>query len=333
MLYYTSCEPRLFYFKPVPNQEINNTFKLLSLGGWPNLEGDIIWTPDGQTYYLSGALISDLALGIGTDFNIITYKFDNKLLKWIEIGNIFPPMVIVDFIDDSNFWTDGEDIYFTSESNPMYRFDKDNEVWVRDDSYTQGIPDIFYPESTWTDGKNIYYSRYDIGSFILNKSEKKWEPITWEGAPERLYTTYFWTDGTQIFYSNGSQQYRVDIENRIFHDLGAEVWYDSTSGEYLDLHGEYIWTDGYHVYYTPNSSQTYRYARNGGYFTQWNKLFSSEGYSIRSNLRSNGTNWFYNRSVLVPSTAKLFYRDNDTWKQVPVGEGNLEIYNGEGRVE
>ena len=140
-------------------------------------------------------------------------------------------------------WSDGDNIYYSANSNNQYVLDKSTSTWVA--KTWNGITN-FSGNHIWTDGTNIYYS-YGTAQYVLDKSTNTWSTKTWSGV-NNFYAAYIWTDGTDIFYS-----YQYD-----HYLLGKNGWL-GISGKWIygndELYGSNIWTDGTNIYHSNGSSR------------------------------------------------------------------------------
>ncbi len=149
---------------------------------------------------------------------------------------IFAKLLVEDEIWASisriNVWTDGTDIYYSSDST---QYVKENGKWV---PKTWAGLTSFNGEHVWTDGTNIYYSLNDA-QYILNKDTSTWEPTTWMG-----YSTpgggSIWTDGVDIYCSGYSAQYV----------LNDGRWVTKTWSGMSSFYGRGVWSDGTNIYYS-----------------------------------------------------------------------------------
>ena len=97
----------------------------------------------------------------------------------------------------SNFWSDGYNIYASSNSH-KYVLDGDAFVikeWDADFSVTYG--------RIWSDGTKVYHSAGTQHHVLVNG---KWKPKTWNGATN-FSGSNIWTDLTNIYIAKGEENY------------------------------------------------------------------------------------------------------------------------------
>lgn len=106
-------------------------------------------------------------------------------------------------------WTDGENIYyFNSSNNTNLVLDKTTRTWTA--TTFVGTPRNFTNLGVWTDGNNIYYS---LGNtYVLDKETRTW---TQKEIGMQIYTGKLWTDGDNIYYSDGSNQYVLNVIEKL----------------------------------------------------------------------------------------------------------------------
>jgi hypothetical protein len=207
--------------------------------------------------------------------------------------------------DGSCVWTDGEDIYYSYDSN-QYVFDKDSKTWSNKTWYGHTG---FRGSAIWSDGTNIYLSNGSSTQKILDKSTSTWTKKTWNGYTD-ISALYIWTDGEDIYYSDYNKQYILDKSTSTWNaktwsglpsgvtPLAGDVWaYDSniclyvsnstyilnkststwtkkTWNGYQYPAGRGIWTDGNNIYYTNSNMNTASYILNVSTSTWSSKAFT-----------------------------------------------------------
>ena len=148
----------------------------------------------------------------------------------------------------SRTWTDGENLYLSSNSD-QYRmggiYTSNTYIW---ETKTWNGLSSFVGQSVWTDGNNIYYSSQSTQK-ILDVSTSTWSDKIWNGLSS-FDGIDVWTDGTDIYYSAtypSNQQYILD--------KSTSTWSVKNWGNISDIRGRYVWTDGTDIYYSYSTSQ------------------------------------------------------------------------------
>ncbi len=173
-------------------------------------------------------------------------------------------------------WTDGEDIYYSYETNYVLN----GKNWEEVDLATTALNHSDF----WTDGENIYYS-CNSDQYVFDTSSKEWTPTRWNGL-RSFYGSYIWTDGENIYYSYNRNQYV----------LNGDTWEATTfTGALTSFMGHRIWSDGNYIYYSYNSNQ---YVLNGDTWeaVTWNGALTSFSGEY---IWTDGTNVYYDTSYVL----------------------------------
>lgn len=253
--------------------------------GHISLDGRNMWTW-GENIYHSDAY----------DNHIL----DKNTMTWAKITHGIPK------IEGNCFWTDGTNLYYSHGDNdycPHYQIN--GETWT-EKSWT--IPDMeygFFGNAVWTDGANIYYSS-GSAQFVLNGDT--WEEKTWDGLMS-FYANHVWTDGVNIYYSNYTDAQYV---------LKGDIWEPKVWGGYTNFRGDKVWTDGANIYYNGT------HILNGAMWEEISVKGAPDNHLRGDHIWTDGKNIYYSMNdwnnsgqrVLLPSTAKLYAKDEYNWHEV-----------------
>lgn len=146
-------------------------------------------------------------------------------------------------LDGTDFWTDGDDLYYSSGSQ-HYILNENQNTW--EEISWNGMTS-FYGSYVWSDGENIYYSSGE-NQFKFNKEINTWEEMTWYGLSDfNLNGKNIWSDGENYYYSFNSNQYVLNKETNTWEELS---WNGMTSFSGVD-----VWSDGENFYYSSDEKQ------------------------------------------------------------------------------
>lgn len=281
-------------------------------GGIPTTASNV-WTDNENVYYS----------GSGANYQ---YVLDKQTSTW-------KPKVwngLTSFTGD-RVWLDGNRVYYSSGTaqyslnNPTsvpYRSNFPemiesvdlNDKWVSD--VIEDKPDALvkqnwggfsaiWGQQVWTDGENIYYLG-GLNSYVLNRSEKTWEPKTWYGldsisGPERT-GSQIWTDGDNIYYSDYRKQFVLDLE--------TSTWNAKTWNGRSDFYGSNVWTDGENIYLSGGNAN-YQYVLDKATSTWEAKTWSGYQNIIAGDVWFDGDIMYYSAG----SNQYVFDKATSTWIQ------------------
>ena len=194
-------------------------------------------------------------------------------------------------------WTDGNNVYFTSNDN-SFILNEEDLSWKYITLGTTTSKDI------WTVGQDIYMSSNST-HYKFNKEVLKWERIYWNGLTS-FYGDNIWTDGENTYYSSNTSQYVLNIETSTWE---TKTWQGLTS-----FYGTSTWTDGENTYYSSNTSQYVLNKETSSWeIKTWNGVTSFSGnmlYNVTGNIYFiNGKFYTYKElaSSLIPYCKKMGY--------------------------
>lgn len=281
-------------------------------GGIPTTASNV-WTDNENVYYS----------GSGANYQ---YVLDKQTSTWrTKVWN-----GLTSFTGD-RVWLDGNRVYYSSGTaqyslnNPTsvpYRSNFPdmiesvdlNDKWVSD--VIEDKPDTLvnqnwggfsaiWGQQVWTDDENIYYLG-GINSYVLNRSEKTWEPKTWYGldsisGPERT-GSQIWTDGDNIYYSDYRKQFVLD--------KATSTWMTKTWNGRSEFYGSNIWTDGENIYLSGGNAN-YQYVLDKATSTWEVKTWSGYQNIIAGDVWFDGDIMYYSAG----SNQYVFDKATSTWIQ------------------
>lgn len=230
-----------------------NTWEQTSFGTRNNFSGNYVWT-DGTDIYYSDSDSSK------------QYILDKENHVWnLKTWTGFAPPY------GNAIWSDGDNVYYWD----THKFNKATGIW---ETITWNVE---FSPFIWSDGTNIYCSNGSAYQYVLNKTNRTWEPKTWYGF--QPIGADIWSDGTDIYYSFESSQYKL---NKATDTWEPKTWNIDVSR----FHGGDVWTDGYKIYNSGGSGD-YVLDKNAGEWVAktWYGYQGTAGKYIWS----DGTNIYY----------------------------------------
>jgi hypothetical protein len=203
-------------------------------------------------------------------------------------------------ISGANIWTDGKNIYFSTESNNTgEQYILKGDTW---ETKNWNYVTKFDGNRIWTDGKHIYYS--PSAHYVLNGDT--WEQKTWKGLSDFTGDLVI-TIGTKAycrdkgFYNGNETIYHLYV-------LNGDTWEQTNAISKT----EDIWSDGKNIYcsdggtYNPSDGVVYYgvYKFNGDTFDKVSSVpFRVDG----TGFWTDGEIWYYNYQTFDPSIGGMKY--------------------------
>lgn len=324
-----------------------STWSEKNWNGLTSFDGSGIWRCGDYVFY-----------SVGNVLRFIQYILDRTTSTWYAKS-----WNNSGYLNGKNVWTDGENIYSSNDqydqrilnreivSSVPYRSNFPemiesvdlNDKWVSD--VIEDKPDTLvnqnwggfsaiWGQQVWTDGENIYYLG-GLNSYVLNRSEKTWEPKTWYGldsisGPERT-GSQIWTDGEDVYYSDYRKQFVLD--------KATSTWTAKTWNGRSEFYGSNIWTDGENIYLSGGNAN-YQYVLDKATSTWEVKTWSGYQNIIAGNVWFDGDIMYYSAG----SNQYVFDKATSTWIQktwygfsTPQGSNiwsrNGTVYYSDGRIQ
>ena len=317
--------------------------------GYSSIYGSDIWCC-GEFIFFSRASTS-----------VIQYVLDKATSTWTR--KTWDGIYVL-YWSRSGIWSDGDNIYYSgSNSYSQYKLDRNiassvpyrsnfPEMIESVDLHTKWVSDVIedrpdalvkqnwggfsaiWGQQVWTDGENIYYLG-GLNSYVLNRSEKTWEPKTWYGldsisGPERT-GSQIWTDGENIYYSDYRKQFVLD--------KATSTWTAKAWNGRSDFYGSNVWTDGENIYLSGGNAN-YQYVLDKATSTWEAKTWSGYQNIIAGNVWFDGDIMYYSAG----SNQYVFDKATSTWIQKtwygfssPQGSNiwsrNGNVYYSDGRTQ
>ena len=251
------------YYSYEENQyKLNGTtWESMTWTGLTSFRGDYIFAKGSDVYYIANT----------------SYKLNGTTWETITWTSTYYPS------DASSLWTDGTNIYDSSNS---FQYKLNGTAW---ESMTWTGLTSFSGDNIWTDGTEIYYSSY-FSHYKLNGTT--WESVTWTGL-DSFSGDNIWTDGTDICYYST-------------HKLNGTTWERIyRCGDSPSFSGEYVWSDGTNIYYSYEENQ---YKLNGNLWehVNWSGLTSFDGKYI----------WTDNTNIYYSSGTDHYKLNGTTWESM-----------------
>lgn len=117
----------------------------------------------------------------------------------LSVGNSFTPSYI---------WTDGDDIYYTSNYS-TFLLNKETFVWSRLTDWNNNNS-LHYGYNVITCGEDIFAIENSNTMLIFDKHNKKWARVNDIAGPTDLDGQYAWSDGENLYWSKGTSHYVFD---------------------------------------------------------------------------------------------------------------------------
>lgn len=208
--------------------------------------GKITKTIELNGYDFFGWSLTDGGEVIPTDYTVTKDVTVYALLEKIILTGVeeFSWNGLNDFTG-KNVWTDGENIYYSSEDE-QFILNEETNTWETKVWY--GIDDVVFDgENVWTDGENIYYTYSYIQTsptiqqveinLILNAETSTWSTIDMGEISIGLIANNRWSDGENVYISDNSTG-----ENYVFNK-DTKTWEEKVFQGLTKIQHLSIWSD------------------------------------------------------------------------------------------